>query len=255
MSDAEDRSDPFFIGWAAAPGRLRPFLAGVGLCLAVLFGGVGYIAAATQADPGSGSGGRRETAIGVLTYEPYPLLYVTESERYPAGHTLLLSGNAKFGVQDRASALDGRLVQVSGGPVSRGDIDMLRLRGGTNGLSLVEDAPETPPVPPAVSLGRWRLTGEICDGQCVAGAMRPGTGLAHRACANLCLIGGVPPVFVSTAAVEGEEFFLLADADGGPVTDAVLDHVAILVEVEGEVERRGDLLVFRIDPGSLQVAP
>ena len=37
MSDAEDRSDPFFIGWAAAPGRLRPFLAGVGLCLAVLF--------------------------------------------------------------------------------------------------------------------------------------------------------------------------------------------------------------------------
>ena len=62
-------------------------------------------------------------------------------------------------------------------------------------------------------------------------------------------------MFVSTAAVEGEEFFLLADADGGPVTDAVLDHVAILVEVEGEVERRGNLLVFRIDPGSLQVAP
>ncbi|MCB9960380.1 MAG: hypothetical protein H6843_17420 [Rhodospirillaceae bacterium] len=255
MNDAGDRSEPFFIGWAKAPTGLRPFLIGVGLCLVVLFGGVGFIAAATQADPGSGRGGRGETAIGVLTYDPYPLLYVTESERYPTGHTLLLSGNAKFGVQDRASALDGRLVQVSGGPVARGDLDMLRLRNGPDGLSLVEGAPATPEVPEPVPLGRWRLTGEICDGQCYGGAMRPGTGLAHRACANLCLIGGVPPVFVSTQAVAGEEFLLLADAEGGPVTDAVLDHVAMLVDVEGEVERRGDLLVFRIDPASLQVAP
>ena len=66
MSDAEDRSDPFFIGWAAAPGRLRPFLAGVGLCLAVLFGGVGYIAAATQADGcrTAPAAGRRQLASG-----------------------------------------------------------------------------------------------------------------------------------------------------------------------------------------------
>lgn len=96
--------------------------------------------------------------------------------------------------------------------------------------------------------------GEICDGKCYTGAMRPGEGLAHRACANVCLVGGVPPVFVSTDRIDGEEFLLMADADGGPVTDALLDHVATLVEVEGDVERRGDILVFRIDPDSIRPA-
>ena len=107
---------------------------------------------------------------------------------------------------------------------------------------------------PVKPLGRWRLTGEICDGKCYAGAMRPGTGLAHKACANLCLIGGVPPVLVTTAPVEGERFLLIAGADGGPVTPALLDHVATLVQVEGDVERRGSLLVLRVAPGTLRLA-
>jgi hypothetical protein len=84
--------------------------------------------------------------------------------------------------------------------------------------------------------------------------MRPGEGIAHRACANLCLTGGVPPVFVSTGAVAGERFLMMADAGGGPLTAAALAHTALLVEIEGEVERRGGLLVFRIDPESIRRA-
>ncbi|MEL6236793.1 MAG: hypothetical protein AAFR46_20540, partial [Pseudomonadota bacterium] len=98
---------------------------------------------------------------------------------------------------------------------------------------------------------RWRLVGEICDGKCYAGAMRPGTGLAHKACAILCLDGGVPPVFVATDEVEGAQFMMLAGPDGGAVPDAVLQQTAILVTADGEIERRGDLLVFRIDPDSV----
>ena len=250
--------DAFFVGWARPPRGLSRFLLGVGIGLIALFGLVGYLVAATQVDPGDGGfrGWGRQTVTGILTADPYPVVHVVESDRYPVGHTLLLSGQGKRGVQARAEALDGQLVVVSGAPMNRGSINMLQLRGGANGMQAADVSEEASPVetPTAEPLGRWRLTGEICDGKCYTGAMRPGTGLAHRACANLCLIGGAPPVFVSTGAVDGEVFFLLGDAEGGPVTDAVLDHVGLLVDVEGSVERRGTLMVFRIDPETLGLA-
>ena len=66
--------------------------------------------------------------------------------------------------------------------------------------------------------------------------------------------GGVPPVFVATDEIDGTPFLLMADAEGGPVTDKVLAHTATLIEIEGAVERRGALLVFRIDPESIRLA-
>ncbi len=77
--------------------------------------------------------------------------------------------------------------------------------------------------------------------------MRPGTGIAHKACANLCLNGGIPAVFVSTAPVEGSEFFLLSDLEGNPIDEALQRFVAARIQVDGQIERRGDLLVFKVD--------
>ena len=92
------------------------------------------------------------------------------------------------------------------------------------------------------------MVGEICDGKCETGAMRPGNGLAHRACAILCLAGGVPPVFVTAGPVEGSGFLLLAGADGGPIPASLRALTALRVVIDGTLERRGDLLVFRADP-------
>jgi hypothetical protein len=162
----------------------------------------------------------------------------------------MLAGQGKRGVLDRAAPLDGKLVQAKGIILKRGDLDMLQLQGGANGLSGAEGDGA---VPGATPLGRWKLAGEICDGKCLAGAMRPGTGLAHKACANLCLAGGVPPVFVSSQPVEGSQYLLLADADGGPLPDWLYDQTAIFLSIEGDIERRGDLLIFRVDPASIEV--
>lgn len=82
----------------------------------------------------------------------------------------------------------------------------------------------------------------------------PGQGLAHKACANLCLLGGVPPVFVSSAPVEGSEFLLMADADGKAVTEEILKFTATYVETEGEIERHGDMLIFKISPEIIRLA-
>jgi len=244
--------DPFFIGWARIPVGLRGFLAACAAGLVLVFAAAGYLVAATMDDPGGGAfrfDWGRQTLIGRLETQPYPVLHVIESDRYPAGQTILLSGNGKRGVQQRAAPLSGRVVKASGVMLTRGDLAMLQVAGGAGGLAAVEGRESSPAG--VTPLGRWRLSGEICDGKCYVGAMRPGNGLAHKACANLCLIGGAPPVFVSTAPVDGGRFLLMADADGGPVTDAVLDRVATLVEVDGEVERRGSMLVFKIAPDTL----
>jgi hypothetical protein len=245
---------PFFVGWAGVPPGLRGFLAAVAVGVVATFGAAAWLVAATANDPGDGAfrfDWGPQTVTGVVEAAPYPILHVTAAERFPAGHTLMLTGVGKTGVQDPVAALDGRVVAATGIVLKRGDLDMLQVDGGSMGLVAADGAAAAPAPEP---LGRWRLTGEICDGKCYAGAMRPGEGLAHRACATLCVTGGVPPVFVTTAPVEGAGFLLLAEADGGPLGPAALAHTATLVEAEGEVVRRGGLLEFRIDPATLRRA-
>jgi len=247
---------PFFVGYLPAPGPLRLFLGLIILGLIALFAAVGYSIALTQADPGPAATRfdyGRQTVTGVIEVNPYPMLHVTKgTDRIPEGRTLLLTGQGKFGVQDRANRLDGTLATASGVVLERGDLDMLQVRGGMRGLGpQTGEPPEVAPQP----LGRWRLAGEICDGKCLAGAMRPGRGIAHRACANLCLTGQVPPVFVSSQPVEGSEFLALGGPDGGPLPQAMLDFTALYISVEGTIERRGDMLVFLVDPDSVEVLP
>lgn len=250
--------DGFFIGWSNKwPKGLRRFLPAIGLGLIGGFAGLGFSIGATQDDPGDGAfrfDFGRQSVVGVLESDPYPFVHVVESEQYQVGHTVMLTGGGKRGPGDRAVQLDGQIVEAEGVPLKRGELDMIQLRGGMSGLRAAEARDVGNAVlPEPQSLGKWRLTGEICDGKCLAGAMRPGRGVAHKACANLCLEGGLPPVFVSTGHVEGEFFFLMADPEGKPVDEAVLDYTAVLIEVEGEVERRGSLLIFKIDPATMRV--
>ena len=158
----------------------------------------------------------------------------------------MLTVPGKRSVKRPGRKLFGQVVDASGFLFQRGDIDMLQVQGKGSLKAAAagegEPPPEFTPAPPE-SLGRWRLIGEICDSKCHLGAMRPGNGLSHKACANLCISSGAPPIFVTAdeGAVEGETFLLMADRDGGPLPDRFRDYVAVLVELEGEVERLDDL--------------
>ena len=258
MNNDMNDDKPFFVGYLPVPAGLRLFLFAAGLGLIGFFAAAGLFTGATQDDPGNGAFRfdiGRQTVTGVLELKPYPLLRITEgSEHIQAGQTLMLSGGGKRGLMERAAGLGGQLAQASGVLLTRGDLVMMQVRGGSAGLAAADDGVPAPSsVPDAEPLGRWRLAGEICDGKCLAGAMRPGRGLAHKACANLCIIGGVPPVFVSSQPVEGSQFLLIAGPDGGPLPDAAYDRVGQYIAVEGDIERRGDLLVFSIDPASMEV--
>lgn len=245
--------EPFFVGWGKVPKGLKNFLLVCTTSFLIGFSVVAYAISSTQTDTGSGAFMGQASAVGILRADPYPVLHVIESDNFERGDVLLLSGGGKRGVFARAEGLDGQVIRVGGIRLERGDLNGLQLRGGMRGLRKVPNPDVTFDIE-VEQLGRWKLTGEICDGKCLNGAMRPGTGLAHKACANLCLIGDVPPVFVSSGKVDGSEFLLMADQDGGTVTDKILDFTATYVEIEGDVERRGDMLVFKISPETIRLA-
>ncbi len=235
--------DDFFIGWAAAPPRaLRGLVWALVLCVPLGFGALGLVLGRAADDPGGGAfdwEAGEQHLLGIATARPYPLLYL------PSGHTLMLVGLGKSGVE-LDPALDGRRVAATGAMIRRGTLDMLQVDALTPA-----DGPAAVPAP--VPFGRWRLVGEICDGKCETGAMRPGNGLAHRACAMLCLAGGVPPVFVTAGPVEGVGFLLLAGPDGDPLPAALRTLTALRVEIDGTLERRGDLFLFHADPAGARL--
>lgn len=252
-----DRETPFFVGFFAVPPALRPFLISLAISLVAFFGAVAAITGMAQDDPGDGAFRfdlGQQTVTGVLEATPYPVVHVTEgTEHIPQGRTLMVSGIGKNGAIARGAPLDGQLVTASGVLLKRGTLDMLQLRGGPDGLSAAGGGAAT--LPEVEPLGRWRLAGEICDGKCLAGAMRPGRGLSHRACADLCLAGGIPPVFVSSRPIEGNEFLLVTGPAGTGLPEAARRFIAQYVSVEGEITRRGDLLVFAMDPATLEPIP
>jgi len=253
MAERVQEERPFFIGFLRIPAGLRVFLAVIAMALVAGFGALGYTIGAMQDDPGEGAfrfDWGPQTVTGVVFTEPAPHVRVTKgNQRIPAGHTLMFTAVGKFSVLPRARQLEGKLAELSGVLLKRGELDMMQVRGGRNGLKPAEG--EVPAFE-VEQLGRWRLAGEMCDGKCLAGAMRPGRGIAHKACANLCLEGDIPPIFISTRPVEGQKYLLIGGPDGTPLPKALYDLTASFIEVEAEIERRGDLLVMKINPARVR---
>jgi hypothetical protein len=227
---------PFFVGWSGRSALPRiGFLAFVLAALIVGFGALSFALGVVVDDPGGGDFSGDKDITGVMIADPYPMI-VTDQDQ----HTIMLSGGGKRGVQEQARPWDGRHVHATGAGVKRGDRDLLL-------VDKLELAPGDAAVPAREALGTWRLTGEICDGKCSLGVMRPGNKTVHKACANVCLLGGVPPVFITTTPVMGSRYLLMGDARNHALPDEMRDYVAITARMDGELERIGDALIFRTD--------
>ena len=242
---------PFFIGWSNTPSRATMgFMAVISVAVILTAGVLGFAIGATAADPGGGDYTFPElTMTGVIEEQPYPILRIAADADHPAPHAVMLSSEGTNGAAGTIAGLAGKRVEVRGLLIKRGDLDMFEIADG--GVS--EPQSDAAALAASVPLGRWRITGEICDGKCYTGAMRPGAGLAHKACAGICFIGGVPAVFVSTRPVEGQNFMLMVDAKTGKFIDAFHDLAALRISIEGDLERIDDLLVFRVDPATAKV--
>jgi hypothetical protein len=153
----------------------------------------------------------------------------------------------KFGLNREAiAALDGKSVALKGTLIYRGNQTMIETKPEWIQANANASAPAA--VPQATALGKKTLVGEIVDSKCFLGVMNPGQLTPHRACAIRCISGGVPPVLLVRQKDGPAIYLLLVSANGKPVNKQVLDLVAEPIEITGEVERQGELLILRADP-------
>lgn len=242
--------DPFYVGWQArAPARyghfaraaVRWLLAGAVVVAAML--------ALLQRPfaPAAFEYGTVRSFEGVVRLAPAPHLAVdvpAASERA----ALLLVAPFKHGAEALVADFDGRRVRLDGTLIHRGEATMVEVVPGSL-QALDEDGP---PAPAPVSHGVHELRGEIVDSKCWLGVMKPGEGKPHRACASLCIRGGIPPVLVVRAGDGRAETVLLVGPGGRAVNEDVLPFVAEPVAVQGELRRSGALWVLEADPASIR---
>ncbi len=249
MSQTPETEPPFFIGFAPIPKGLVLPLA---IIVAVLMGmtvGLALIIAGDQRAPGRGQwlADNARQFEGFLHNVPYPTLFYTDDTGVPKAAPLMSTG--KQGVVDRVRGLDGRRILVEGFLIERDGETAIEFIDGNKAVTGLDDVARKPPRPR--SLGTRTLRGEIIDSKCFLGVMKPGYGKTHKACATLCIIGGVPPQFV-VRHEEGLSNALLAGPNGAAIPPAVLSYVGEPVEVTGELEKLGPLVRFRIDPTSIR---
>lgn len=256
--------DEFFVGWLQTPQGYVRFLKPVVLAMLL----IGMVAAGTlaffQRSPGSGQWDDTKvvTLRGVAFIKPYAMLRVPGEKQGDSPRTVLLVEDGKFGALPRVSQFvkgqaEGVPVEVNGTVLHREDRWMLALEEGNPGMRMLTNA-EAAMLPslswktPKVLAESVTLRGEIIDPKCYLGAMKPGGGKTHKACAMRCISGGIPPMLVTRDAEGRETFYLLVLPDGSIANEAVFPFVGDRVELQGRLEQQDDLLVLKVGQNEIR---
>ncbi|MGE3107651.1 MAG: hypothetical protein AB7O77_04775 [Phycisphaerales bacterium] len=184
--------------------------------------------------------GSFKSFTGTLLKKPYPIIILDKPLADGVGSTALLVDFGKRGAQQRVQSLSGR-VRVTGTTLHRDGRGMIELAPDPDAIAeLKSEAAILPSF--ARDITPVTLRGEIVDPKCFLGAMKPGEGKTHKACAIRCISGGIPPTLVCWDAQGNSTYFVLADESGNPACDLFLDVIGQPVEVTGTLARLGDLM-------------
>jgi hypothetical protein len=248
-------NDDFYIGWEAkaAPGIKRFVRRIIFLLMAICLGGALALAARQRTIGVSVfEWGTVKCFSGILRLAPYPHLLVPRPDagaRQNEFSTYYLVAPFKHGLdRENFSTLDDKTVSLKGTLIYRGNQTMVEAI--PDSIKVADRQLPPPNGIETVSLGRQTFVGEIVDSKCHLGVMNPGQLLPHRDCAILCISGGIPPILFVRQKTGPPLYLLLASADNQPVNQQVLDLVAEPVQITGEVEREGELLILRADPST-----
>ena len=158
--------------------------------------------------------------------------------------TVLLSCMGKCGVSARIGSHTGKPVSIRGSLIQRGDHAMIAVVDDIDWIAPAEAALSTDlSFPDMTPLGDIDLNGEILDSKCWFGAMRPADGKVHKACASLCIRGGLPPAFFAEDSAGRNALMIMTDRKLKHGPD-LLPFVADPVRISGSVFKWGNLLVL-----------
>lgn len=242
-----DSPDDFYVGYRPLPRAHRIFLRRVApaiLWAMVLICGLTLL---LMKPPGSGTWetGQLLGLTGVVRTKPYPMVEVRAEDG--SIETLLLTGIGKRGAPVSDFFDNGHCI-VRGYPLEREGHRILELMDGHEGMIRLGRQEDAWPPPEPMIYGPVVFRGEILDSKCWHGAMKPGEGRAHKACATLCVRGGIPPLLITRDPAGGlNQTYLLTDAAGGSAAAQVLPYLGEPVEVRGTLQRRADLLWLALE--------
>ncbi len=253
---APDR-EPFYVGYLALPPavarRMRWVVAAL-VAGAALAAGILAVATGPFAQSAFEFGTER-AFMGRIEAHPYPVLVarrVEGSSPFAGLERIPLVAPGKHGADELVLVLDGAQVRLRGMRVQRAGRTMVEIVPGS--IERIEEKDGAPGASSVVELGPVTLTGEIVDSKCFLGVMNPGNLKVHRACANRCISGGIPPLLYARDARGLEAHVLLVSADGKPVNQEVLAFVARPVTISGRLQRRDDLFYLYADPARYELA-
>jgi hypothetical protein len=233
--------DPFYIGYE--PPMPRPIARVVTRAVALLFvaglAGLFLLAAWHRAIAGGVfEFGSVKPVTGVVVERPYPAIRV---DGRPASTLLVAAG--KHGAAALVRGLDRRRVTVDGQRIARDGREMLEIsaiRPSSTPESNPDPARNHGANPESTPESMTVLRGEIVDTKCYLGVMVPGQGKTHRACASLCLRGGIPPALLVEARDGATRLVLLAGPAGAPLDPATAaDAAGEAIELRGRLSRTG----------------
>lgn len=243
----------FFIGWSenSAPQSIswiRKHILLIGILLVILVG----ICALFQSMIGKGffDFGNIQNFEGVFVKSPVPMLVSKDGiEGYKV---LYLVNEFKYGIdKEQADSFHLKHVQINGTFIHDQKQGMIEI--SKDGIELSQEKNfDSHDIPSFSAQGTIEVTGEIMDSKCWLGVMNPGSRKTHRACAILCIKGGIPPIVVGTETGQSNyDYYLLVGPDGAPVNNFIINYVGFPIKISGELEVAGDLKIIKMDPDSL----
>lgn len=237
-----DDDDAFYIGYQPrASAAIRSFVRKVVAAL----GSVALVAAGAfaitlrYAGTGRFEFGHPREVRGIVRCDPAPRLESANTD-------YLLVGYGKNRVAPEMCGAAGEEIVVQGTLIAREGRHLLEITSPPKPMG------PGPAASAGVPLGRFTLRGEIVDSKCYFGVMNPGEGRGHRACAELCLRGGVPAVVVARDKSGATAHLIISGPEGVQINEALLPWIGEPIELTGDVVRHGNWLVMHLDPGSLR---
>ncbi len=249
-----EKEDLFFIGWQPEMQKtLKSKVRAYAIILALITVITGSVIAAFQETYGISRYDYTDLREieGIFRADPYPHLTVHIPNTDQCRSYMLVDQFKENWPRDLVTQYDGQFVKMSVGSIYRGDVTMFE------GDPLQEiqtlDLPQNFPVQPEVTLiGEQTLIGEIIDSKCYYGAMNPGNLKTHRACATVCIKGGIPPVLLVRRKNDVPLYFFLTDTQGAPVIDEIIDYIAEPIQLTGTIESQCGLLMLSFDPATIR---
>jgi len=228
------KPDDFFIGWLPTPVRYIQFLRPIILAVLFTFVVLGLLVPSSQQTPGTAqwNEGDEVTLSGTVDLLPYAVLRARDGVL--GDKTVFVVEMGKQGAQARLAAYQHQSVSLRGTLLHRDERWMLELADEPDTIQ-TKPSLQAMPRPVVQSLGTQTLRGEIVDSKCYLGAMKPGGGKTHKACAVLCLKGGIPPMFVTRDEQKRETYYLLTSTDGSVLSADCYPYVGDRIEAQGRL--------------------